>query len=150
LAHGAFAHGPADEAARGAGVGDDLGGDGGEGAHRVAEGLVLADQAGEVEADLDRHVGRAGQVQGHVVADPPPRLPGQGEVEGGHYTDPAPRTPSTEKGDVHVSTGLTLGDEPTTDPRVAREEHARSTQRIVATPVLTTVGSGASVVNPRI
>ncbi|WP_203609644.1 hypothetical protein, partial [Streptomyces sp. SID8111] len=69
---------------------------------------------------------------------------------GGHDTDPALRTRSTEKGDVHVSTGLTLGDEPTTDPRVAREEHARSTQRIVGTPVLTTVGSGASVVNPRI
>src|SRR5690606_16074692 len=116
---------PADEAARGAGVRHDLGRDRGEGAHRVAEGLVLADQPGQVEAHLDRHVRRAGEMERHVVRYPPPQLAVQREVEGGDHTDTALRARAAEKGDVHVSTGLTLGDEHTTDRENARVDDGR-------------------------
>ena len=52
--HGPLACGASDEAAGGAGVGHHFGGDRAQGLHRLAQRLVLADEAGLVEAHLDR------------------------------------------------------------------------------------------------
>jgi hypothetical protein len=69
--------------------------------YRVAESLVLADQAGQVETDLHGDVRGAGEVEGHVVRDPAPQLAVQSEVEGCHHAYAALRARSTEKRHIH-------------------------------------------------
>ena len=59
------------------------------------------DQTGQIQADLDRDVGRPGQVQRDFVRDPAPQFAVQGEVEGGDDSDTALRAGAAEEGDVH-------------------------------------------------
>ncbi|MGX1612015.1 hypothetical protein ACWIG3_34950 [Streptomyces celluloflavus] len=66
------------------------------------QGLVLADQSGQVEADLDGHEGSPGEVEGHIVGNPAPQLAVECEVEGGDHAHSELRLRASQKGDVHV------------------------------------------------